>query len=135
MANFFSKQNVKAVEPKIRRSLNKLLYRMEQASKTGEIMPMMYVMKAATSDIITDYAFGKSTNFMDREDYNMPFFQGIELTFLVSPALMHIPWLGPLMEALPLPLVRKIMPGVGDMYKLREVSSQAGVMYIRTNLV
>lgn len=128
MANFFSKQNVKAVEPKIRRSLKKLLSRMEQASKTGEIMPMMYVMKAATSDIITDYAFGRSTNFMDHEDYNMSFFQGIELTFLVSPALMHFPWLGPLMEALPLPLVRKIMPGVGDMYKLREVECELAVV-------
>jgi hypothetical protein len=52
----------------------------------------------------------------------------MELTFLVSPALMYFSWPGPLMEALPLPSVRKIMSGVGDMYKLREVESEAGVV-------
>ena len=123
MANFFSKASVRNVEPIIKNSLSKLLSRMEGASRSGEKMPLMYVFKAATSDIITKYAFGKSTNFMDLDDYNAPFFKAIELTFLLSPALMHFPWLGPLMESLPIPLVRVLMPGVGGMYTLREVRS------------
>jgi hypothetical protein len=101
---------------------------MEQAIKTNEVIPMKDAMKAATSEILTDYAFGKSTNFMDRKELQNAGLSGIELTFLVSPALMYFPWPGPLMEALPLPLVRKIMSGVGDMYKLREVESEAGVV-------
>ncbi|ERF75987.1 hypothetical protein EPUS_01353 [Endocarpon pusillum Z07020] len=120
MANFFSKASVRGVEPIIQNSLSKLLSRMERASKTGEKMPMMYVFKAATSDIITKYAFGNSTNFMDLDNYNMPFFQAIEVTFLLSPALMHFPWLGPLMEALPQSMTKVLMPGLADMYKMRE---------------
>ena len=123
MANFFSKTSVRGVEPFIKNSLGKLLSRMEKASETGERMPLIYVFKAATSDIITAYAFGKSTNFMDLDDYNMPFFQAIEITFLTSPALMHFPWLGPLMEALPQSITKVLMPGLAGMWKLREVSS------------
>jgi cytochrome P450 len=121
MANFFSKQSVRNVEPAIQSSLNKLLSRMERASQTDEKMPLMYIFKAATSDIITKYAFGKSTNFMDMDNYNMPFFQAIEVTFLMSPALMHFAWLGPLMEALPDPIVKLLMPGLADMWRLRKV--------------
>jgi len=70
MANFFSKASVRNVEPIIQNSLKKLLSRMEDAGNSGEKMPLIYVFKAATSDIITKYAFGQSTNFMDLEDYN-----------------------------------------------------------------
>lgn len=125
MANFFSKASVRNVEPIIKNSLHKLLLRMEQAGKTGEIMPMIYVFKAATSDIITKYAFGNSTNFMDLDNYNMPFFQAIEQTFLLSPACMHFPWLGPLMEALPPSITTRLTPGLADMWKFREVSFAA----------
>ncbi|KAL9122678.1 MAG: hypothetical protein Q9187_000764 [Circinaria calcarea] len=126
MANFFSKSSVRAAEPFIQTSLKKLLARMENASKTGEIMPMLFVFKAATSDIITKWAFGKSTNFMDYEDYNAPFFKGIESTFLASPALMHFGWLGPLMEALPPAVVTMLMPGLADMWHLRAASIFSG---------
>ncbi len=122
MANFFSKASVRNVEPIIKNSLDKLLSRMELAGKIGEKMPMIYVFKAATSDIITRYAFGNSTNFMDLDDYNMPFFKAIEQTFLLSPACMHFPWLGPLMEALPPSITKAITPGLADMWKFREVS-------------
>lgn len=126
MANFFSKSSVRAAEPFIQTSLKKLLSRMENASKTGEIMPMLFVFKAATSDIITKWAFGKSTKFMDYEDYNAPFFKGIESTFLASPALMHFGWLGPLMEALPPAVVTMLMPGLADMWRLRAVNIFSG---------
>lgn len=125
MANFFSKASVRNVEPIIKNSLHKLLLRMELASKTGEKMAMIYVFKAATSDIITKYAFGNSTNFMDLDDYNMPFFKAIEQTFLLSPACMHFPWLGPLMEALPPSITKAITPGLADMWRFREVSPAA----------
>ncbi len=125
MANFFSKTSVRNVEPIIKNSLHKLLSRMEMAGKIGENMPMIYVFKAATSDIITKYAFGNSTNFMDLDDYNMPFFKAIEQTFLLSPACMHFPWLGPLMEALPPSVTKAITPGLADMWKFREVSPVA----------
>ena len=125
MANFFSKSSVHNVEPIVKKSLHKLLSRMEMASRTGEKMPMIYVFKAATSDIITKYAFGDSTNFMDLDDYNMPFFQAIEQTFLLSPACMHFPWFGPLMEALPPRVTKAITPGLADMWKFREVNLTA----------
>lgn len=58
VANFFSSASIRKLDPIIHTTLMKLLSRMESASKTGEIMPIGYVFKAATSDVITKYAFG-----------------------------------------------------------------------------
>lgn len=95
LAKFFSKTSVRNIELIIKNSLDKLQSRMELVSKTSKKIRMSCVFKAATSDIITKYAFGNSTNFMYLEDYNIPFFQAIEQTFLLSPACMHVPCLGP----------------------------------------
>ena len=89
LANFFSKTSVRNVETIVKNSLDKLLSRLELASKTGQEMPMSYVFKTATSDIITKYAFGNSTNFIDLDDHNMPFFQAIEQTDLPTESGMH----------------------------------------------
>ena len=88
-------------------------------------MPMIYVFKAATSDIITEYAFRKSTIFLNLDDYNTPSFQTIEQTLQLSPACMHFPWLDPLMEALPPSITKAITPGLANMWKFREVGLSA----------
>ncbi|KAF5875950.1 putative cytochrome p450 protein [Botrytis fragariae] len=120
MSSYFSKSGVRLLEPIIQRSLEKLLARMENASKTGEIMEMIYVFKAATNDIITDYAFGKPSGFMDRDDYNAGFFKDIEKIFLISHTLMHVGWLGPLLESLPRWITTILAPGMAGLYVMQD---------------
>lgn len=121
VASFFSSASIRKTEQIIHSSVNKLLSRMESASTSGEVMPLSYVFKAATSDIITKYLFGESTDFMDLPDYNMPFMKAVDVVFLLNHALMHFPWLGPLMETSPRWVSRIFMPGLHDLYKMQEV--------------
>ncbi|KAF2843056.1 cytochrome P450 [Patellaria atrata CBS 101060] len=121
VANFFSSARIRKLEPIITISLEKILGRMESASKTGEVMSLNYVFKAATSDIITKYAFGNSTNFLDYPDYNMPFMKAVDSVFKMNHALMHFPWLGPLLEASPRWFCRILAPGLFDLMKMQEV--------------
>ncbi|KAL9121201.1 MAG: hypothetical protein Q9187_002237 [Circinaria calcarea] len=65
----------------------KLLHRMEAAGKAGEILPMHYVLKACTSEVITKYAFGDSFHFLDEEDYATPYMKATDVYHLFNHAL------------------------------------------------
>ena len=122
MGTYFSKANVRRLEPMIRESLAKLLGRFEAAQKSGEILRLLIVFKAATSDIITQYAFGRSTDFLDMEDFNTPFYETIQTSVEFVPWYYHIGWLGPLMNSLPTDVVLRLMPGIGSLHLLRLVN-------------
>lgn len=53
----------------------------------------------------------------------MPFMKAVDVVFLLNHALMHFPWLGPCMEALPRWVSRIFMPGLHDLYQMQEVGS------------
>lgn len=83
---------------------------------------MNMVYKALTNDILTRYIFGKSTNYMTSEDYNRAYFETFENLFEYVHWLLHIGWLGSLLEALPLGIGMKTIPGIANIIKLRQVN-------------
>ena len=118
---FFSKASIKRLEPIVRDGVSKLSKRMEE-HKFGEPVPMTIVFKAMTSDIINTYAFGKCGNYMDMKTYNHQFFEDVGAIFEASHLLLHVGWLGPLMEKFPLAITARMMPGMGALYKMQQVS-------------
>jgi hypothetical protein len=120
---YFSKASIRRLEPIIRDTVSNLLKRMDYHQKSGEILPMTVVYKAMTSDIINNYAFGKSSNSMDMEDYNVSFFDAVEAIFEGSHLSLQFGWLGPLMESLPMALTGKLMPGMAHLFKMQQVNS------------
>lgn len=88
---------------------------------------MTVAYKAMTSDIITKYAFGKSTNYLVKDDFNISFFETIESVFEQAHCLLHIAWLGPMIEAMPIPVLLKMIPEMGYMQKLKKVGFCHGV--------
>lgn len=119
----FSKASIRRLEPIIREIVSKLLKRMDSHQKSGELLPTTVVYKAMTSDIINNYAFGKSGNCMDMEDYNVSFFEAVEAIFEASHLSLQFGWLGPLMESLPMALTAKLMPGMAHLFKMQQVIS------------
>jgi Cytochrome P450 len=118
---YFSKASIRRLEPIIRDTVAKLLKRMDSHQKSGEVLPMTVVYKAMTSDIINNYAFGKSDNCMDMKDYNVSFFDAVEAIFEASHLSLQFRWLGPLMESLPMALTAKLMPGMAHLFKMQQV--------------
>jgi cytochrome P450 len=121
LSPYFSKASIRRLEPIIREIVSKLLKRMDSHQKSGEPLPMTVVYKAVTSDIINNYAFGKSGNCMDMEDYNVSFFESVEAIFEASHLSLQFGWLGPLMESLPMALTTKLMPGMAHLFKMQQV--------------
>ena len=120
---FFSKSSIRRLDPVIQRTLENLLRRFSACAKTGEIMRMKIVYNATTSDIISDYTFGASSDYLKRDDYNAPFFEGIQGSFEMAWWLMHMPWLASLMHFIPKPVLSYIMPGMESLYEMQRVCS------------
>ena len=81
------------------------------------------VYKAMTSDIINSYSFGKSDNSLDRKDYREQYFEDVQNAFEAAHLLCHVGWLGPLTQALPLAITTRMMPAMGAMVEMQQVSS------------
>ena len=99
-----------------------LLRRMESHRETGEIMPATVCYKAVTGDIITKYAYGKSVENLSKPDYNVGFYNGLDKISDFFNLRLYLPWLGPLMESLPLPIMSKLVPELLPFFEMKDVS-------------
>ncbi|KAL8814597.1 MAG: hypothetical protein Q9223_006192 [Gallowayella weberi] len=120
MGNYFSKANIRRLEPTILGAVAKFLGRLESYRSSGEVIPLTNALRAMTCDIIMDYCFGKSTNYLSRQDYNTPLFEAIYTFCSFGYWYMHFGWLGPLMEALPNKVTMKISPGMASLYQMED---------------
>lgn len=117
----FSKANVRRLEPVLQKALANLLRRLEACHKSGEIMPISCAHRAAAADVITAHCFGRSIGNLSREDYNRPFLDAIRSLFDMSAWFLHLPWLSPLLNALPNSILFTLMPGLGEWSQLEMV--------------
>lgn len=99
-----------------------LLRRMESHRESGEIMPATVMYKATTSDIITKYAYGTSVENLSKADYNVGYYSGADKLYDFSNVNLYLPWLGPLMESLPLPIMSKLVPELVPFLEMKRVS-------------
>lgn len=105
----------------MKENMAKLLSRMEAAGKTGEVLPMHYVLKACTSDIITKYAFGDSFHFLDDEEYAIPYMKSTDVYHLFNHAFCHFPWVGTLIASAPTWAIKTCIPGLTEMWNKQKV--------------
>jgi cytochrome P450 len=75
---FFSKANVKKLEPIIQRKAKKVLSRMIDIESTGQPLNIVHLFSAFTSDIIVEYAFRESHDYLGQDDLNADFWVMID---------------------------------------------------------
>ncbi|KAK0635458.1 cytochrome P450 [Bombardia bombarda] len=113
---FFSNASIRRLEPIIQEHLGKLLSRMDAAGETGKILPMHYVFRACTSDLITKYAFGESFHFLDKEDFAIPYMESTDVFFKLNHTFCHFPWVGMLIGLSPPWAVKTFIPSLTEMW-------------------
>ncbi|KAK0625509.1 cytochrome P450 [Bombardia bombarda] len=117
---FFSTASIRRLEPIMKEHMAKLLARMEQlgkSSKSGHVVQMHHMFKAATSDVITTYAFGDSFHFLDREDYGAPYFDATDRFFGLTHIFGHFTWISDLVQSLPMWAVAAVAPSLRELSK------------------
>ena len=85
-------------------------------------MPMNLAYKAAAIDIITGYAFGVSVDYLQKDDYNVHYFEAVDASFEMIWWITYIPWLGSLMASLPVSAMSFLMPGLKSLGQMQQVS-------------
>ena len=130
---FFSKQSVRRLEPILQRTLGKVLRNLAAAAKTGEPMRMNLLYSATTSDIIYDYCFGESSNNLDREDLNEPFFTAFTEAGRGFHFACYNPWFVPMLRTVPMNIMVILMPQIEVFLTLVQVglNSHTYFMYLK----
>lgn len=123
MNPFFSKASVRRVEPIIQKHLDRLLVRLREFQRTREPIPLNTAFAAFTSDIITEYFFGRSYNYLDADDFNSAFSELMLGVHKMTGILKHVPGIIPLMEALPNRLVTHLNPARSAFLDLQSVGA------------
>lgn len=121
-SSYFSKANIRRLEPVILEALDNLLRRLDASAKTGDVVSLTYAYKALTSDVITAYCFGRSTGYLTWDDFNSPLFDSVSTFLKLVWWMTHVRWLGPLLDSLPIKVQVMLMPGMKSWYDMLEVS-------------
>lgn len=79
MSRMFSKDSVRRLEPIMRENLGKLFGRLQEFKMAGKELNLLPVYSAFTNDLIAEYAFGISYNWLEAEEFNKSFFDMVWL--------------------------------------------------------
>jgi cytochrome P450 len=122
---FFSKANVRKLEPIIQRRAQKVLFRMGNLENTGQPLNIFYLFSAFTSDVIVEYAFGESHNYLEREDLNEDFYHMMDSMHHMGAAAKQFSWLMPLLLSIPQSITTRVDKGMAAFAALQNVSVSA----------
>ena len=75
MSRMFSKESVRRLEPIMRTNLDKLLVRLKGFQDDGRDISMLPMFGAFTNDVISEYAYGFSMNWLQAPEFNKVFFE------------------------------------------------------------
>ena len=105
---FFSKRAVTQLEPIIREKVEKLASRFEAAVETREVIRIDVAYMALTMDVITQYAYARSYNYLAEPDFKLEWKKTLIGGFEMGATMRHLPW----MAKTPDWLVKVINPGM-----------------------
>jgi cytochrome P450 len=123
---FFSKQSVTRLEPMITSKVQKLCERFRAAADTGEVIRLDVAFMAVTMDIIMQYAYAWNYNYLDKPNFALEWRNQFTGALRSTTLTRQIPWMFPVMNALPPGLVKAMMPQMALMIDhRRNVTKQA----------
>lgn len=107
---YFSKKSVNELSPVIEGKVQKLMQRFAWANQDGSIMRLDDAFSALASDVITQYSFGESWNFLDDKDFRRDIRHAITETSNMIHINRFFPFVGKTMRMIPPWLIVKLQP-------------------------
>jgi hypothetical protein len=120
---FFSTASLRKLEPLIQDNISRLLAVFRRYQSTGEILPIRPAFSALTSDVITEYCFGISENYIEAKDFNVLVLETTDKLTDNMHVTVQWPWLPVLLNNLPDKFVEAMFgEGMATFHVLRRVS-------------
>lgn len=108
LAPYFSTSSLRKLEPLILDKISRLISVFRRYQKTGEPIPMRPAFGALTSDIIAEYCFGISENYIEAEGFNRVVMEATDALTDNTHITVNAQWLPKVLDALP----DRVMEGV-----------------------
>lgn len=98
---FFSKASVAKLEPLLVTTIQKLCAQIENYAGTGKPLELAAAFSCVTTDIITEYAFGRSYHFLDSPTFEPNLRSAIIKGGEMGPLVKQFPWFLRLVKTVP----------------------------------
>ncbi|KAJ5612603.1 benzoate 4-monooxygenase cytochrome P450 [Penicillium lagena] len=117
---FFSRRSVVELSDSIDAKIKQLARRLQEYHHTESVLQVDDAFVALTSDVITDYCYGKSWNFLDDKNFRSE----IRLAANESNAFVHLyrffPWLQDILPLIPESVWCYIQPGIAPLFSYQK---------------
>lgn len=124
IAPFFSAAKITQFEPTIRAKIDILCKRLDEyVENTGSAVILSRAWMALTTDIISEYAFGKSYGQLASEGFEDTLHEALVTAYVTGHFALHFPVVFPILDALPQWLVKLTKPEIMPVVGLRKVRS------------
>lgn len=117
---FFSKGSVNTLVPDMRRPIEALRSRLDDASRNKTLLNMKYMYAAVAQDIINEYCFARPMENVFKPDFGRKQFDDIDSFTYVSLVNLHMLWVLRLSNALPDWVNKILSPAIGDLLDFRQ---------------
>ncbi|KAJ4350345.1 uncharacterized protein N0V89_008966 [Didymosphaeria variabile] len=116
---FFSKQNVRKLEPGIEERVQALVRKFKEKGDGGEVVQMAYAYSAFANDVVMQYCFGRSDHHIEAPEFDPSFHKTSFGAASAIALLKHLPWFLLIMWALPESVAMKMGDEVSANVKLK----------------
>lgn len=121
LTNHFSKRSIGSIQPLIQVHANRLATRMVEFYEKGEVLKLEDAYSAMSTDIISEFVYGISFNYLDVPDFN----NELRRAFTGMMSKLHLfrfmPFLHRIQNNIPLWIVRKIAPSTAGFIAMHEM--------------
>ncbi|KAE8445439.1 hypothetical protein EG329_013452 [Mollisiaceae sp. DMI_Dod_QoI] len=113
VAPFFSSGSLRKLEPLIHDKISRLISVFRRYQSTGEPLPLRPAFSALTSDIIAEYCFGISENYIEAPGFNAMVMEATDALTDNTHIMVQAQWLPQILDMLPEKLNEAIVgPGL-----------------------
>ncbi|KAG4434747.1 hypothetical protein IFR05_009773 [Cadophora sp. M221] len=117
---FFSSSSLRKLEPLIQENIDRLITVFRRYQSTGEPIPLRPAFGALTSDIIAEYCFGVSENYVEAPGFNVMVLETTDVLTDTMHITVQLQWLPTLLNSLPDAIVVGMFgPGMGKVLELK----------------
>jgi len=122
VAPLFSSSSIRKLESLIQDNIDRLMSVFRNYQSTGEALPIRPAFGALTSDIITEYCFGISENYIEAPGFNAMVLKATDALTDSMHITVQYQWLPQLMDCMPESWVEALLgPGMAKFNEMKHV--------------
>jgi hypothetical protein len=118
---FFSTAKIRRLEPMVHSVLSQIFTRLNEAGREDKPVELGLLFRAATHDLISEYAFGEGNVCFGRGDLNQPYFKAYHDMVVGWHFGTYFPGFGKAVRLVPARWVKKVVPAAVQFIELIEV--------------